>query len=83
MTFKTSLMIPAALAAMLASPAIAQSAAIDVNGDGMYSLPELQAVMPEMTEDTFTALDTSGDGLLDPDEIAVGVEAGVLPASDG
>ena len=46
----------------------------------MYSYPELQAVMPEMTEDDFTVLDTSGDGLLDADEIAVATEAGLLPA---
>ena len=65
---------------LLVSAAFAQDAAIDINGDGMYSFPEIQAVMPEMTEDQFTTLDVSGDGLLDADEIAAGVEAGVLPA---
>ena len=85
MTLKTSLLVPVALTAMLASPAFAQTAdpVIDVNADGMYSFPELQTAMAEMTEETFSVLDTSGDGLLDADEIAVGVEAGVLPASDG
>ena len=66
--------------AMIATSLAAQSADIDINGDGMYSFPELMAVMPEITEDDFAALDTSGDGLLDADEIAAGVEAGDLPA---
>lgn len=81
MTRKTLMLIPAAL--LLATPLAAQDAAIDVNADGMYSFPELQAVMPEMTEDTFTALDANGDGLLDADEIAAGTDAGLLPATDG
>ena len=62
-----------------ATALVAQSADIDINGDGMYSFPELMAVVPTLTEDDFAALDTSGDGLLDADEIAAGVDAGVLP----
>lgn len=64
-------------------PAIAQDAAVDTDGDGQYSYPEIQVAMPEMTVETFTAIDANGDGLLDADEIAVGIEAGVLPAMDG
>lgn len=78
MTRKTLMLIPAAL--LLATPLAAQDAAIDVNADGMYSFPELQAAMPEMTEDTFITLDANGDGLLDADEIAAGTDAGLLPA---
>ncbi|WP_108815965.1 hypothetical protein [Loktanella sp. Alg231-35] len=80
MTRKLTLIAPLAVLTALAGQAMAQDAAIDINGDGMYSFPELQAVMPEMTEDDFTLLDTSGDGLLDADEIAVATEAGLLPA---
>jgi hypothetical protein len=80
MTRTTKLIAPLAVLTALAVPAFAQDAAIDINGDGMYSFPEVQAVMPEMTEDDFTVLDTSGDGLLDADEIAVATEAGMLPA---
>ncbi|SFS08339.1 hypothetical protein [Yoonia litorea] len=65
---------------LAATPMFAQNADIDINGDGMYSYPELQAFMPEMTEDTFAELDISGDGLLDAEEIAAGVAAGVLPS---
>lgn len=80
MTRTTKLMAPLAVLTALAVPALAQDAAIDINGDGMYSFPEVQAVMPEMTEEDFTTLDTSGDGLLDADEIAVATDAGLLPA---
>lgn len=78
MNRKTLMLIPAAL--LLATPLAAQDAAIDVNADGMYSFPELQAVMPDMSEDTFITLDANGDGLLDAAEIAAGTEAGLLPA---
>ncbi len=83
MTRIMKLLTPLAVVTALAAPAFAQDAAIDVNGDGMYSFPELQAVMPDMTEDDFTALDSTGDGLLDVDEISVATEAGLLPATDG
>jgi len=79
MTRTLKLIAPMAVLAALAVPSFAQNAEIDINGDGMYSYPELQAVMPEMTEDDFTVLDTSGDGLLNADEIAAATEAGLLP----
>ena len=63
MTRTLKLIAPIAVLTALAVPSFAQDAAIDINGDGMYSYPEVQAVMPEMTEDDFTVLDTSGDGL--------------------
>lgn len=67
---------------VIALPVLAQSAAIDADGDGMYSLPEVQAALPDMTMDGFTVLDANGDGLLDAEEIAIAVEAGVLPADE-
>ncbi len=79
MTRTIKLIAPIAVLTALAVPALAQDATIDVNGDGMYSFPEVQAVMPEMTEEDFTALDTSGDGLLDADEIDTATAAGMLP----
>ncbi len=81
MTYTTRTL--ALLATIAATPLIAQDAEIDVDADGMYSYPELQAVMPEMTEDQFVVLDVNGDGLLDADEIAAATEAGMLPASEG
>lgn len=67
-------------AAAVAQPALAQSADIDINGDGMYSYAEVRAFAPNLTEETFAILDASGDGLLDAAEIAAAVAAGILPA---
>ena len=84
MTMKSFLFAPlAALTLGLARAAVAQDvdAAIDTNGDGMYSFPELTLAYPAMTEEVFTTMDTSGDGLLDAAEVAAGVEAGtIVPA---
>ncbi|GMV94571.1 MAG: hypothetical protein AMXMBFR82_43490 [Candidatus Hydrogenedentota bacterium] len=38
---------------------------IDADANGSVSLHELQKVYPRVTEDRFSALDTSGDGVLD------------------
>ena len=46
MTRLKLLIAPFAIATALAVPAHAQDSAIDVDGDGMYSLPEVQAVLP-------------------------------------
>ncbi len=75
-TLNTAIVI--AFVTALAAPAFAQDTAIDINADGMYSYAELQAVMPEMSEDTFSILDVSGDGLLDATEIEAGTAAGLL-----
>lgn len=71
---KATILLP-----LLASPAFAQDPNIDINGDGMYSYPELTAVLPNLTDATFEVLDTSGDGLLNASEIANGQSAGLLP----
>ena len=68
---------------LTASPLAAQDSSIDTDADGMYSLAELQAAMPEMTEDQFVILDVNADGMLDADEIAAASEAVFLPAMDG
>jgi hypothetical protein len=70
--------LPAFALMITAGAAGAQSASVDVNGDGMYSFPEVQAAMPEMTQDAYVTLDMNGDGLLDADEIAVAIDAGLL-----
>lgn len=55
----------------------------DGNGDGMLSLEEVQAILPEVTTDTFIAVDADGDGLLNADELAVAQTEGLMPAADG
>ncbi|WP_170759874.1 hypothetical protein [Ruegeria lacuscaerulensis] len=70
------------LALGLPALAVAQSTA-DANGDGVLTIEEVQAVLPEVDADGFSAMDTNGDGALDEAEIAVAQEAGLLPPSNG
>lgn len=51
---------------------------MDADGTGNLSMPELQAVFPNLTEDGFTAIDANGDGAVDEAELAAAVEAGTL-----
>ena len=76
----TSKSILKALAVVCAAPAFAQSADIDINGDGMYSYAEVKAFAPDLSQGTFNVVDTSGDGFLDAAEIRAAVSAGLLPA---
>jgi len=72
LTFATTL-------TLLAAPAFAIVAEIDTDGDGAYSLSEVQTAIPDTTFDTFSAMDLNGDGLLDAEEVAIAIEAGVMP----
>lgn len=66
--------------------AMGQSATeVDANGDGLLSVSEVQAVYPDITAETFSAMDLNADGALDDAEIVAAQEAGVMPAapSDG
>lgn len=77
MTFRT---IALATAAALAAPAaFAQMTELDADGDGLVSYEEMLAAVPTVTEETFSAIDTNGDGTLDADEYAAAEEAGTLP----
>ncbi|WP_170424573.1 hypothetical protein [Ruegeria arenilitoris] len=77
-----NLAILSAFALSLPALATAQSSA-DTNGDGVLTIEEVQAVLPEVDADGFSAMDANGDGSLDADEIAVAQEAGLLPPSNG
>ncbi len=81
----TKTLTVAAVAGAFLTPALAQGVdpALDTNGDGMMSFPELQAGYPDLTEDQFTAMDVSGDGLLDVIEIADAVDAGMIAPTEG
>lgn len=60
-------------------PALAQDMTVeDANGDGVYSMEELQAAYPDLTEDQFKLIDANADGSVDADELAAAQEAGTL-----
>ena len=63
--------------ALAATAAFAQEVT-DTDGDGSYSLEELQAVYADLTEEAYAALDTNGDGTIDAEELQAAVDAGTL-----
>lgn len=46
-------------------PVIAQETPQDVDGNGTWSMQELKAAYPNLSEETFAAMDTSADGQID------------------
>ncbi len=76
-------LIALSLVAVPGAALAADYVAADGNGDGMLSLEEVQAILPEVTTDMFIAADADGDGLLSQDELAVAQTEGLMPASDG
>ena len=74
----------AVVLALIAGVAMAQEADpnIDVNGDGFYSFPEVGTVYPDLTNADFTAMDSTGDGLLDTAEVAAAQDAGLMPMTE-
>ena len=65
----------------LATVAVAQTAlpeVADTDGNGTWSLVELQAVWTDLTEDGFTAIDTNADGAVDTAELQAAVDGGVI-----
>lgn len=57
----------------------------DTDANGTWSLAELQAVWPELTEDAFKGVDANGDGAVDQTELKAALDNAVLtpPAPKG
>lgn len=51
---------------------------VDTDGSGAWSLGELQTVWPDITQDTFTAVDANTDGSVDNAELTAAIDAGVV-----
>lgn len=69
----------------LASAALAQATlpeVADADGNGSWSLVELQAVWTDLTEDTFKAIDASADGAVDATELQAALDGGVITAPE-
>ncbi|WP_071688965.1 EF-hand domain-containing protein [Nioella sediminis] len=65
--------------ALLVAALAAQGAPMDADGDGLVTLEELQAVVPEATEELFTTIDTDDSGTLDLAEVSRAIDMGLLP----
>jgi hypothetical protein len=70
-----------------ASAALAQTLpdVPDTDGNGNWSLVELQAVWTDLTEDAFKGIDANADGGADATELQAALDNGVIaaPSSGG
>lgn len=57
----------------------AQGMVSDTDGDGVFSMEELRAAFPTLTEKNFVASDTNADGAIDMKELAAAVSSGKIP----
>ncbi|MEL6608411.1 MAG: hypothetical protein AAFO58_09705 [Pseudomonadota bacterium] len=80
---KYAILTPAILIAGTALAMTDIDPAVDTNEDGFYSWEEMSAAYPDLTEDTFSVIDVTEDGLVDADELARATEAALLPVTDG
>ncbi len=60
--------------------AVSAATAADANGDGVLTIDEVQAVMPDITAESFNAMDLNADGALDAAEVQAAQDAGLMPA---
>ena len=63
---------------LAAGAAFAAENVSDTDGDGVFSIEELAAAFPGITEDLFATIDIDGDGAVSAEELAAAEEAGVL-----
>jgi hypothetical protein len=69
-----------------AGAAFAQTAmpeVADADGNGTWSLVELQAVWADMTEDQFKSVDANADGAVDATELQAALDNAVITAPGG
>lgn len=71
------------LTGLAASPLTALEAihGADADGNGSYSLSELQVVYPDLTAEIFTTIDTNADGEADLAEVEAAAKAELLPSA--
>ncbi len=61
-----------------ATAAAAETMVEDTDGDGVYSMEELLAVFPALTDEGFVEIGVNGDGAVDEVELTAAQEAGLL-----
>ena len=70
--------IVAALLTLAALPVSAQTMVDDTDGNGSYSLEEMQAAYPDLTEELFGEIDADADGAVSADELAAAKADGII-----
>lgn len=71
--------VGAMVVALFAAPAFSFTVSdVDTDGDGLVSLTEMSVKYPDLTEETFAQIDTSGDRFVDESELTAALEAGTI-----
>jgi hypothetical protein len=77
--------------AILAAPVVLASAAFaqatlpevaDADGNGTWSMAELQVVWTDLNDETFAKIDTGADGEVDQTELQAALDGGVITAPE-
>ena len=76
MIVATAGLLAAGIANAMAHAAVMEQ--LDADADGMVTMEEIAAVLPDFSEDDFAAADTNGDGSLDLEEVGVAVTNGSI-----
>jgi Ca2+-binding EF-hand superfamily protein len=63
---------------LAATGALAQTVVSDTDGNGTFSIEEMRAAYPNLSDADFAAMDVDGSGQLDHDELQAGREAGLI-----
>ncbi|MDC0738540.1 EF-hand domain-containing protein [Cognatishimia sp. SS12] len=61
------------------APALADVMVEDTDGNGSFSLEELQVAYPALTEEIFAEIDTNEDGTISAEELTAAADADLLP----
>ena len=74
--------VGALVAALFAAPAMAAISDMDTDGDSLVTYDEMLVAYPDLAEDVFFEIDTSGDGFIDEAELTAALDAGTLNPGD-
>ncbi|MCF3596083.1 EF-hand domain-containing protein [Rhodobacteraceae bacterium LMO-12] len=64
--------------ALVASQAVAATELVDTDGNGSYSMEEMAAAYPGLTEEQFAEIDADENGEIDEVELVEAIEGGVI-----
>ncbi|SFK10407.1 hypothetical protein [Celeribacter neptunius] len=67
---------------LAAAPAFAQTELVDSDENGTYSMAEMLVAYPDMSEETFAAIDTDESGEISIEELAAAQTDGLLPTME-
>lgn len=75
---KNTVLVLGVALSLAAFQARAEMAIEDTDGNGSYSMEEMQAAVADLSAETFAEIDADANGEVSADELAAAVEAGVI-----